>query len=338
MSDCDIVMPVWNQLEITKNCIASIEKNTSHPFRLIVVDNASGEETRLYLEGLRMINGNPVLLIRNDENAGFIKAVNQGMAVSKAPYVCILNNDTIVTGGWLDQMIAVADSNKSIGIVNPSSNNLGQRPEKNETIESYSKRLKEQAGKFIELGAAIGFCMLIKREVIEKIGLFDEIYGMGNFEDTDFSRRATKEGYLSVRACGVYVYHRENSSFNRIKTFEDDFKRNKAIYEFRWGKPKRIAYILNPSDMNVVKKLQSNSMKLARGGNWVWYFTNDCSNVPAHSNIICKTLPVKNFYLNVIIKILTKKKKFDEIFVGEGRLGRILERISFIHKAKVSYY
>lgn len=338
MPKCDIIIPVWNQLEATKDCVESIIKSTSYPYRLIITDNGSGDQTKTYLESLNTRRGLSVALIRNEKNLGFVKAVNQGLNMSDADYLCVLNNDTIVMKDWLGEMIRIAESFGDIGIVNPSSNNLGQRPEKGEPLELFAEKMRVNSGRFAELGAAIGFCMLIKREVIKKIGPFDEIYGMGNFEDTDFSRRAAREGYKSVRACGAYVYHRENTSFNKIKAFEEDFKRNKEIYEFRWGKPKRIAYVLDSSDRNLLKRLESESIKLARGGNRVWYYSKMGIEVPNHSNIVSIIIPENLFYFKTALKILTKKKKFDEIFVGEERFGKVLEKLSFIHKARIGYY
>lgn len=335
---CDIIIPVWNELAFTKDCIDSIRKNTDSDYRLVIIDNASQSDTKNYLEGVKASGEFSVTLIRNDENLGFVKAVNQGINASNAPFVCLLNNDTLVAKGWLKEMIDIADSAGDIGIINPSSNNLGQRPASGEPIELYAEKFRQSAGQFVELGAAIGFCMLIKREVISKVGLFDEIYGMGNFEDTDFSRKAVNEGYRCVRACGAYVYHRENSSFGKVKTFSEDFERNKEIFEFRWGKPKRIAYILDHYDANTLKRLEVDSMKLARNGNWVWFFTKDVPQIPAHSNIVTVAFRGGNFYVKTIFKILTKKKRFGEIYVGGERFGRFLEALQFIHKAKVRYY
>lgn len=338
MSGCDIIIPVWNQLEVTKDCVDSIKRNTSGPFRLIIIDNGSDLATSSYLKSLESINANPVLLIRNEKNLGFVKAVNQGIDRADSPFVCILNNDTIVTKGWLGEMIAVAGLEKDIGIVNPSSNNLGQKPAELEPLESFANRLKSESGQFIELGAAIGFCMLIKRDLFDRIGKFDEVYGMGNFEDTDFSRRAVKEGYRCVRACGAYVYHRESSSFNKLKTFEEDFNRNREIYEFRWGKPRRIAYIIDRCDDALLSLLELESLKSVRNGDWVWYISRDPVRAPRHSNIQFTILGEKWFYLNAVIMILKKKKKFNEIFVGDRRLGNVLSNVGFLHKAKINYY
>lgn len=337
--NCDIIIPIWNQPALTKDCIDSIFKYTDGvDYRIVAIDNASAEETKRYLQGLKSLKPGSVEVIRNEENLGFVKAVNQGIAASGASYVCVLNNDTLVTKGWLKEMIAIAESADDIGIVNPSSNNLGQKPANGEPLELYSEKIVEERGQSIELGAAIGFCMLIKRRLTNEIGAFDEIYGMGNFDDTDFSMRAVRSGYRCVRACGAYVYHRENASFNKVKTFEDDFKRNREIYEFRWGKPKRVAYILDDVDENLLMKMNAEALALARLGNWVWYFRRRQANGPRHSNIIIKNLPGDWFYLKAIFGILKKKKKFNEIFVGGEGVGRVLSKLSFIHKATIKYY
>ncbi len=317
MMNCDIIIPVWNNLALTRACIDSVLKNTDAECRIIIIDNASDEETRRYLEGLKALERPPVTIIRNEKNLGFVKAVNQGIAASNAPCVCVLNNDTVVTKGWLKEMIGVLNALDDIGIVNPSSNNLGQRPARGETVEVYAEKLRPSQERFAELGSAIGFCMLIKRAVIDRIGRFDEIYGIGNFEDTDYSRRAVKEGYKCVRACRAYVWHKEGGSFVRTKEFDSAFKRNKAIYEERWGKMRRILYRLAGKNASLSKDDVADILNAARMGNWVHIYMrkgSDLKGLPGHSNILIKTFPTAFFKLRTDLKILTKKKRFDEIF------------------------
>ena len=334
---CDIVMAVWNNLELTKSCVDSIIKDTDVDYRIIIIDNASNDETKKYLEGLKDKEGVRVLLVRNESNLGFIKAVNQGIRLSDAPYLCLINNDTIVTKGWLSEMIRVAQSSPQIGLINPSSNTLGQKPDKGESVEACAERLKKERARQTEIGSAVGFCMLIKKEVIDKIGVLDEIYGMGNFEDTDYSRRAIKEGYICARAHRAYVFHDEGSSFIRGRIFDENFERNREIYEFRWGKRKWIAYIISSFDDNMVKCLEKDIMPGARLGLWVWCFSNKRLALPEHSNIIANVFD-RYFYLKTLWKVLTKKKRFSEIFVTDERFAKILEKLSFIHKAKVHCY
>lgn len=335
---CDIVIAVWNQPVFTRDCVESVISNTADvDYRLIIIDNASNDETKNYLESLKGLLGHKAMVVRNEKNLGFVKAANQGLRLSDAPYVCLLNNDTLVTKGWLSEMIAVAQAVPQIGLVNPSSNNLGQKPAKGEPVESYAAKLTEFHGKSIEIGSAIGFCMMVKRSVIEKIGVFDEIYGMGNFEDTDYSRRAVKEGFLCVRACGAYVYHREGSSFGRDSVFDENFERNRQIYEFRWGKRRWIAYILDPVDEFTLAMFNNDALKTVRNGYWVWVFSKNRLALPQHSNIIQAEYK-KSFYLSTLFKILFKKKKFSQIYVSDKRFASFLEKLYFIHKAQVHYY
>src|SRR3990167_2237474 len=138
MDRCDIISPIWNQLERTQRCIESLIRHTDYPYRLILVDNASDEPTRRYLESLKHDPRVDVLLIRNEENLGNIKAANQGIRASDATYICILDNDTIVTKGWLSEMIAVSRKESNIGIVNPISNSSGWPPARGQTIDEYA--------------------------------------------------------------------------------------------------------------------------------------------------------------------------------------------------------
>jgi len=335
---CDIVIPVWNQLELTKACVDSIIKNTSGVnYKLIIIDNASNNETKSYLESLKASLGQRILLIRNENNIGFVRAANQGMRLSDAPYTCLLNNDAVTTVGWLSEMIRVAEDSPIIGLINPSSNTMGQKPGKGISIENYALKIKKEPGAWEEIGSAVGFCMLIKKEVINKIGVFDEIYGMGNFEDTDYSRRAIKDGFLCVRASGAYVYHEEGTSFVRGQTFDENFEQNRQIYEFRWGKRRWIAYILDPVDEYTLNKFNKDALKSARNGFWVWAFSRNHLDLPRHSNIIAAEFN-KFFYAKTLFKILFKKKRFSEIYVTDERLEKALESLSFIYKAKVYSY
>jgi GT2 family glycosyltransferase len=307
-------------------------------YGIIVVDNASASDTKELLESAKAGAEIPFTLIRNEKNLGFVKAINQGILASKARYLCLLNNDTAVTKGWLKEMIETADSSPAAGIINPSSNNFGQKPAAGESIEAFADKLRVSGKRAIEMATAAGFCMLIRREVIEKVGLFDEIYGMGNFEVMDFGRRSAKAGFRSYMAVRAYVWHRENSSFKLLKDFESGFQRNREIYEFRWGKPRRSAYVLDRCDGNAIKRFEMDSLRLARDGNWIHCFFTGSPKLPEHTNIAKIQLDRKWFYPNVLFRILKKKKKFDEIFVRGEKFGKVLESLSFIHKASIRYY
>ena len=76
---CDIVIPVWNNLELTRDCVDSIQKHTVYPYRVVIVDNASDTPTKEYLDTLEKENKGNVVVIKNIKNEGFVKGVNKGM-------------------------------------------------------------------------------------------------------------------------------------------------------------------------------------------------------------------------------------------------------------------
>ena len=302
---CDIIIPVWNERELTDRCIESIEKNTTSGYGIILVDNASNTETASYLKNLSEKNKDTVTLIRNEENFGFPKAVNQGIFLSNAPYLCILNNDTEVYKGWLKEMIKVAESDAAIGIVNPSSNNLGQE-----------KPLEGFSGKWIEMSSCIGFCMLIKRKVVQKIGKLDEIYSPGNFEDTDFSRRAIKAGYKCVMAKGAYVYHVQNTGFKKRKDWDVNFKRNLGIFNKKWGKVKRIAYVIKDTGKDRLKTAENDIKVFLKDGDWVYIFIKKGPvelSLAEHCSMRVLEFGGFMFDIKVLWNVVFRKKKFDKI-------------------------
>lgn len=337
--NCDIIIPVWNQFRFTKDCIESVFGKTNFAFHLIAIDNASSEPTKSYLEKLAQDKKDTVTLIRNERNLGFVKATNQGIRVSSAPYVCLLNNDTEVTEGWLSEMVKVAESSEDIGIVNPNSNTMGAKPRLGQSKEALAKVLRSHTGGYSELAWATGFCMLIKRQLIEKIGLFDEIYGMGNFEDADFSKRAQEFGFHSVCAQAAYVYHRERRSFIRHKRFNQNFEKNRQIFYARWGKQQRILYVLAKDNPTSGEKLAQAALKLAREGNIIWFFlkARDREGMGKHSNIYVYNLPKILFNLIGLWRILKRKKKFDKIYVDDQLYAKRLSNFKFFHKAEVIY-
>lgn len=335
--ECDILIPAWNQLEFTRECIENVLKRTKVPFHLIIIDNGSSEATKDYLKKLAEDKKDVFTLIRNERNLGFVKAANQGLRASSAPYVCLLNNDTRVTEGWLTEMIKVSEGSKDVGIVNPSSNTFGRKPKRGQTVEALAQELKSNTGIFAELAWATGFCMLIKREVLEKVGLFDEIYGMGNFEDADFSKRAQGLGYISVCARAAYVFHRERRSFVKFKEFNQDFRRNRQIFFAKWGKIERILYVLSKDKLLHSKEIDQQALKLARAGNTVWFFLRYKQNLESHSNIHVYLLPGKFFNVVSFWRIIKRKKKFNKIYVDDENYGKRLNVFKTFHKAEVIY-
>ncbi|MBN1872348.1 MAG: glycosyltransferase family 2 protein [Candidatus Omnitrophica bacterium] len=331
---CDIVIPVWNMRDLTAQCIDSIIENTRFPYRIIIVDNASGEETRTYLEGISRRRDVDILIIRNEENVGNSKGANQGIRASDAEYVCILDNDTIVTENWLTEMVGVAEKDEKIGIVNPLSNFGSKRPFGKEWKDIAADLYKRNKGSYTETAAAIGFCFLIKRKVIEKIGVWPEDYGPGYFEDTEYSITAIENGFKIAIAQGSYVVHLEHSSFKKTGYFDDLFKKNQDIFYEKYGRSKRFLYIFkgkNSFDLN------RRAYDEAQKRNWTWVFMPKSVDLklPSHAYIKKVHMPNLFFDANCIVRILKKKKRFDVIYSDSPELAKSLKWFRPLHRAEV---
>ncbi len=233
-----IIIPTWNQLDYTRLCIESIRKHTRLPHEIIVVDNGSSDGTPAWLESL-----SDVRVIANATNLGFPKACNQGLQAAMGANLLLLNNDTVVTPGWLRRMLTHLHGAPEVGIVGPLTNYaVGDQQ-----IEVGYKSLLELDGFAWDLGRRrrgmttatgmiVGFCLLTKREVIGRIGLLDEQFGMGTFEDTDLCYRATAAGYRLLICQDAFVHHFGSRTMigNQVPG-EQLLEENRLRFERKWA-------------------------------------------------------------------------------------------------------
>jgi len=210
-----IVIVTFNQLAYTKECVDSIRLRTDEPYELIFVDNGSTDGTVGYLRSLSGIQ-----LIENSENRGFPAAVNQGLATATGEYILLLNNDTVVTTGWLRQMRDVFESDRRIGLVGPCSNSVSGEQMVPATYQDMSSLDgfawewgKRHQGIVEETDRLIGFCLMIRRAVIDQVGRLDEQFGIGCFEDDDLCLRALRAGWKAVIARASFVHHYGSRTF-----------------------------------------------------------------------------------------------------------------------------
>ena len=226
----DVVVCVHNALAQVHECLWSLLAKTDRAFRLIVVNDGSDDETSQYLRQFAAPNG-AVKLIENERPPhGYTVAANLGLRESAGDYVVLLNSDTIVTYGWLDRILECGESDEEIGIVGPLSNAASHQsvPELREEGEwavnplpdwltpdgmaFLAARLSQRARPrfpFIN-----GFCYVIKRPVLQAVGLFDEeSFQEGYSEENDFSFRAGEAGFELAVADDAYVYHAKSRSY-----------------------------------------------------------------------------------------------------------------------------
>ncbi len=272
---CDIIIPIWNQLSYTRDCLEHILKNTKYPYRLILVDNASDDDTKEYLRKFEAQHKDRTLLIRNEENLGYIKAINQGLRASDSEYVCMMNNDTLPAPGWLERMVDFAVTHPDVGLINPQC-----QGHSGDTVDSHAATLERNKGEYMEMNQCQGFCMLVKRELIDKIGFLDEAFGVGGYDDTDYSIRAHKAGYRCVAIRDSYVFHRIHASFDKAGNREEVVDRNRKIYYEKWGKHLRIGVMisLDKLDPARIAGLAEYVYGLAREWSWVHVWINSAED------------------------------------------------------------
>jgi len=197
--------------------------------RLIVLDDAT--PSGLLRDNLpsEMLSNPKLLLIRNESNLGFVKTCNKGMRLAQKDDIVLLNSDTLVTRNWLVKLHAAAYSSSKVATVTPFTNNgticsLPRFCQENEIPPGYTPdqfaALVESVAKpaYPRLPTAVGFCMYLKREVLDRIGLFDEeAFGPGYGEENDLCCRAQAQGYFDILDDATFIYHKGNQSFKEEK-------------------------------------------------------------------------------------------------------------------------
>jgi len=238
-----VVVVLNNDKERTRECIQSIEKFTANPHEVVLITCNSKANS---VKGIRnLIKGKQnYKLIEGDKNADETGRRNQGIEASSGEYILLLNNDVVVTEGWLSGMLECLKSDPDIGIVGPMTNNISgnQRVEDtgyrsmadlNVFAQSFRERNRHRR---IPMRRIAGFCMLFRRELIEKIGLLDETLGTGNFEDDDFCLRAALEGYRNFIAGDVFIHHYESRSFKGNKIdYSSTMTGNRKVFKEKWS-------------------------------------------------------------------------------------------------------
>jgi len=221
----DIVVPVYRGFELTRRCIESVLASAGvMPFELIVVDDCSPEPELSAWLRQEAAQGRFTLLA-NEDNLGFVRSVNRGMALHPGRDVVLLNSDTEVASGWLDRLCRCADSAPDIGSVTPFSNNATicsypVFPHGNDLPAGWSVAALDElfqrcnAREVVDIPTAVGFCMYIRRACLEAAGLFDEqAFGKGYGEENDFCMRAAALGWRHVLCGDCFVAHVGSVSF-----------------------------------------------------------------------------------------------------------------------------
>ena len=212
-----VVIPVWNNWELTAACLDSLDRYAEAELEVIVVDNGSTDGTPIGLAD------RDVRVIANDENRGFPIAVNQGIAASSGEFVCVLNNDTEVTEGWLTEMLETL-ATPGTGVVGPRTNRVSglqavaDAPAlvDTEAARTWAATWHATRGGSWLINRLVGFCLLARRSLFEELGGFDEGFGIGNYEDDELGSRVRGAGLDLRVADGAVVLHHGSATFENL--------------------------------------------------------------------------------------------------------------------------
>jgi len=212
-----IIILNWNGLADSLECLNSLAISSYSHTKIVIVDNGSTDHSAEIISQTYP----QVDVIRNSENEGFCKGNNIGIRYALergAEYVWLLNNDCVVEGDTLMRLIETAESSSEIGLVSPVIRYFGETTKvqfagsyiDTATFDIHYPEKKESAAAVFQIGPSVilwGTALLIKKAVIEKIGLLDERF-FAYWEDTEYSLRSLKNGYRNVVCSAARVYHK----------------------------------------------------------------------------------------------------------------------------------
>ncbi|MGO3702371.1 MAG: glycosyltransferase family 2 protein [Candidatus Saccharimonadales bacterium] len=248
MRNVSVIVPVYGDWESLQENIKHLKKSIScfSNWEVLFVNDCGPEADTLELLILGAIKGRKNFkYFRNDENLGFVKNCNRAAfeLCNQENDIVLLNSDALVTKGALQNMHKILYAQSAIGAVCPRSNaatifSVPMKPKPGTTYtmkESYKiyKKIRNKLPEYYESPIAHGFCMMIRREVIEEYGLFDEAYGKGYGEENDFCMRIRREGWKCAVANGSYAFHYKARSFTEEKRTEQ-VKKNERILDERY--------------------------------------------------------------------------------------------------------
>lgn len=261
----DVVIPVFNAYDDLLKCLLSAIV-CQDGYRIILIDDMSSDPRISDLfSRLKKFESDGLLILKNPENLGFVKTVNIGMKQSSDD-VLLLNSDTIVTSGWVKKIKHCAYSDDRIATVTPFTNSgtICSIPcfcKSNDipagfTVDTFATFVEAiSVRKYPEIPTAVGFCMYIRRDSLNKVGYFnEEKFGKGYSEENDFCMRAVKLGFKNVLCDDTFVFHKGSASFltDKAAFIEKNLKILNQMH------PEYLRIVANFCNSNPLETLQEN--------------------------------------------------------------------------------
>jgi len=235
-----IVIPSVNGLMLLRRCVASIRRHTDPektPYEIIVADDGSADATAEWCADER------IPFVRLPATSGFPRACNMGMRMASGDQLMLLNNDVVATPRWLENLLDALHASDEIGAVGPVTNHAAPRQRVDiafdgpDDFAAIAARLNSpDPAKREPALRLVGFCMLIKRPVYERVGGLDERFSPGHYEDDDYCFRIRMHGY-GLRICrDTLVWHEGSASFRLGGEAAQQalIARNRALFIEKW--------------------------------------------------------------------------------------------------------
>lgn len=233
-----IIIPTYNNKGLLNECVRAVRQHTHLPYEIIVVDDGSTDGTDDYCRQAGLV------FVSLPNNGGFPRACNKGMMLASGDVIVLLNNDCLVSPRWLDNFHAAFQENEDVGIVGPVTNYASgkQQVKQDYTNLEQFQRIASVANrsdrsKRYRTERIVGLCFAFKREVMDRIGVLDERFSPGHYEDDDYCLRARINGF-NIMICGdVLVHHYGSSSFRQQdeSALKQLVQQNYDKFVAKWG-------------------------------------------------------------------------------------------------------
>lgn len=237
----EILLPYRDAWHVLRICLDALAAFTPWPdLRLTLLDDASDAFTRERVAAFAAAHAGAmrIRVLRNETALGFVGNANRGLREAAAPFVVLLNSDTLVTPGWLARLVDTALGDARVAAAMPMSNEASLHSlalPMGWNVFQYAASLARTAKRTAyDAVTAAGFCLLIRRDALDDVGLFDTGFGLGYGEESDWCMRARSRGWRVVGVEDAFVHHRGKATFgdHKATTF---FAGNYQRFMTRWG-------------------------------------------------------------------------------------------------------
>ena len=268
--EVSLVLLANGQLELIRQCLEHIRRYTDEHYEMIVVNSRADEESIVYLKSQK-----DILLIRNTEPPGIARDYNQGAQLAGGKYILFMNCYSLLTENCLNSMLRCLQSSEKAAMVGPVSNDVSGYqsipiPYRDiGDIQAFAQTNSEKnLGKTNQVFRLLGHCLLVKKDVFEELGGFDERFGLGTYEDDDLCLRAINNGYSLHVALDAFVHYVNPLS---LPTFDVAIfykqlaeNRQKAIDKWGFDIADYLLKIRNPITISLCMIVKNEEVVLAR--------------------------------------------------------------------------